>query len=299
MLLLHADHLASSHADALRGRIPSNQRRYGRSRFRFTFLQHGVINYDMSRWLSWKNIDLFVTTTPAEYEADRRTRRRTRSRRTRCVLTGLPRHDASSGGERGRRRRGPRSHPASMPTWRQGLLGERVEGVRTSALAIEDFGSSEYAKRYARAPRFRRRLRDLAPQHGQAHSRSCLIRTSGRYLDRIRPPRRRRRVLDFADERRPGRPGLDSDVRDGLLVARFRCGVPRHSRSSTSSSTARPSSTARTSAVSGYFDFTRHGFGPVEQDEAAVISALEATCGGWFHERSALRRACPRDVRVP
>ena len=38
-------------------------------RYRFMFLQHGVIKDDISRWLNSKRISLMLTSTPAEYKS--------------------------------------------------------------------------------------------------------------------------------------------------------------------------------------------------------------------------------------
>lgn len=66
LLMANAEHLISSHADrpivapaALAGLDQD---------WRFTFLQHGVIKDDISAWLNPKPIDLFVTSTTAEYK---------------------------------------------------------------------------------------------------------------------------------------------------------------------------------------------------------------------------------------
>ena len=61
--MAHCRDLLSSHADVptcARPRSPSSPS----PRWRFTFLQHGVIKDDLSRWLNPKKIDMFVTSTP-------------------------------------------------------------------------------------------------------------------------------------------------------------------------------------------------------------------------------------------
>lgn len=69
VLLNTAVEYLSSHAgvDVLR---PRGDRLLSRNpRWRFTFLQHGVIHNDLSIWLNNQPIDLFVTTTHDEYAA--------------------------------------------------------------------------------------------------------------------------------------------------------------------------------------------------------------------------------------
>lgn len=274
MLLLHADHLASSHADAYVTQ-PLNQRRYGRSRFRYTFLQHGVIHNDLSRWLSWKKIDVFVTTTPTEFEAIAGHGPYSFSSHE-VVLTGLPRHDALL-----RRRQAVDAEDRDlilvMPTWRQGLLGERVEGSN-KRLPIKDFGSSEYAKRY-RALLASDTLRDLAAQHGK--TLAFMPHPNMRaYLDEFDLPSDVR-ILDFSRDN-----VQDVLAKTAMFVTDYSSlafdaaylDIPlvyfQFDRASFFDGTH--------VGRQGYFDFTRHGFGPVEQDEAAVISALEAHAAAGF-----------------
>ena len=136
--LLHCRHLLSSQIDSyvvnpLRGHL------LPRPRWRFTFLQHGVIKHDLSRWLNAKSIDLFVTSVPREHAAiagdgpyaftD-----------LEVVLTGLPRHDRLLALSR-------RTTPDAlvvMPTWRRELLGAQRAGNRRERLP--GFWESPYAR---------------------------------------------------------------------------------------------------------------------------------------------------------
>jgi len=66
LLLANAAHLISSHADKP---VVNPAKLAGITRkWRFTFLQHGVIKDDISGWLNPKPIDLFITSTTAEHE---------------------------------------------------------------------------------------------------------------------------------------------------------------------------------------------------------------------------------------
>ncbi|WFR65947.1 CDP-glycerol glycerophosphotransferase family protein [Curtobacterium flaccumfaciens] len=159
-LLFHADHLASSHADHY-VTDPLNRRRYGRPAIRFTFLQHGVIHNDMSRWLSWKAFDRFVTTTRAEYDAIAGHGPYSFSSHE-VVLTGLPRHDAL---QRKSEDATTKDLIVVMPTWRQWLLGERV-GTSNTREEIKDFKRTEYAQMY-QALLASPELEKLALEHGK------------------------------------------------------------------------------------------------------------------------------------
>ncbi len=70
-LMANCEHLLASHADAPVINPPRIQE-FTEPQWRFTFLQHGVIKDDLSRWLNYKKIDLFVTSTVAGARLDRR-----------------------------------------------------------------------------------------------------------------------------------------------------------------------------------------------------------------------------------
>ena len=93
LLMLNCRHLISSHIDVAIVRPAALQALLPRPRWRFTFLQHGVIKDDISAWLNVKRIDLFVTSTPAEHASivDDDTRYVFTSKEV--VRTGLPRFD--------------------------------------------------------------------------------------------------------------------------------------------------------------------------------------------------------------
>ena len=68
LLMLNAQHLISSHVDHPVVR-PEAITAIAPPKWRFTFLQHGVIKDDISTWLNGKHIDVFVTSTPGEQES--------------------------------------------------------------------------------------------------------------------------------------------------------------------------------------------------------------------------------------
>ena len=139
-LLVHAKHLASSHAD----RFVTNAlpRKLTPPAYAFTFLQHGVIKGDLSLWLNPKNIDVFVTSTEDEYRyitevsPYRFGRKETR-------LTGLPRFDVLK-----ERRDGvpldERNIILLMPTWRNYLVGA-MAGASNERSTVKGFDESLYA----------------------------------------------------------------------------------------------------------------------------------------------------------
>jgi glycosyltransferase involved in cell wall biosynthesis/CDP-glycerol glycerophosphotransferase (TagB/SpsB family) len=143
-LMLHAEHVASSHiADFVTKPLPS--RVFGEPRFHFTFLQHGVINYDLSRWLNSKRPDLFVVSTPQEKEAIAGHGQWIFSDHE-VVLTGLPRFDALLEKSQAMQD-SERDLILVMPTWRHYLVGAQVAG--SGAWERDDrFMQSRFAKEY-------------------------------------------------------------------------------------------------------------------------------------------------------
>lgn len=143
-LMLHAEHVASSHiADFVTKPLPVSK--FGHPRFHFTFLQHGVINYDLSRWLNSKRPDLFVVSTPQEREAIAGHGQWIFSEHE-VVLTGLPRFDALLEKSRSKQE-AERDLILVMPTWRHYLVGAQVAG--SGAWERDDrFMESRFAKEY-------------------------------------------------------------------------------------------------------------------------------------------------------
>lgn len=65
LLMANCRHLISSHADVPVMQPPALH--FMDPKWRFTFLQHGVIKDDISGWLNPKKIDLFITSSPQEH----------------------------------------------------------------------------------------------------------------------------------------------------------------------------------------------------------------------------------------
>lgn len=140
-LQLIADKVISSHIeDSIRVPFQGNAR-YVRelSNFKYVFLQHGIIKDDLSGWLNKynKKIDLFITSTPAEYESILEGN----YKYTDCVvkLTGLPRYDGLRNQEN--------KQILIMPTWRSKEVSEI--NPQTGVRAYNDrFKLSDYFKAY-------------------------------------------------------------------------------------------------------------------------------------------------------
>lgn len=108
-------------------------------RYRFVFLQHGVMMNDLSSWLNQLAIDLLVTTTPAEFAAVTAPDSPYRYCPRDTVLTGLPRHDALLARPRTRR------WLTLAPTWRKWLVGP-IDPVTMRRARKPGFARSEFAR---------------------------------------------------------------------------------------------------------------------------------------------------------
>jgi CDP-glycerol glycerophosphotransferase (TagB/SpsB family) len=124
LLLFSAAHVASSHVDKF-VLVPLEPKRFGPPRWRFSFLEHGVIKDDLSRWLNSKPLDLFVASSEAEYESIVGDGTPYVFTSKEVKLTGLPRHDALIA-KREMTPASSRNLILIMPTWRLNLVGEAV-----------------------------------------------------------------------------------------------------------------------------------------------------------------------------
>ncbi|HEB9312612.1 TPA: CDP-glycerol glycerophosphotransferase family protein, partial [Campylobacter coli] len=93
----------------------------------FIFLQHGVIKDDLSRWLNQRKIDIFITSTKAEYDSIVGDFNQYKFSTKEVVLTGLARWDALI-----KNNVLNTKQILIMPTWREYLSGKMQKySVRT------------------------------------------------------------------------------------------------------------------------------------------------------------------------
>ncbi|EDO7036198.1 glycosyltransferase [Campylobacter coli] len=116
--------------------------RYITPRQQFIFLQHGVIKDDLSKWLNSKKIDLFITSTKAEYDSIANDYNRYKIGKKEVVLTGLARHDVLL-----KNNKTNTKQILVMPTWRHYLSGLMIgnSGIRELK---DDFKESEYFQKW-------------------------------------------------------------------------------------------------------------------------------------------------------
>ena len=145
LAMYHCQHLISSHIDVDIVR-PPQVLELRKANWNFVFLQHGVIKDDISRWLNAKKIDLFVTSTPGEFESIAGDNSPYKFTSKEVRLTGLPRFD--------RLREVGRAIPPERrdlilvaPTWRNWLNVPNERGVSKRVIR-PDFLDTEYAQNW-------------------------------------------------------------------------------------------------------------------------------------------------------
>lgn len=275
LLILHAAHLASSHADAYVV-SPLDGRRYGQPRFKYSFLQHGITQYDLSRWLNIKPISLLVTGTRAEQQSIAQSSPWAFSDRE-AVLTGFPRHDALLR-KRASTAESERDTIVIMPTWRQNIVGAALRGSN-ERLRNERFMESEYAQTYLRL------LHD--------ERLAAVARDTGRRIIFMPHPNMRPYLADFT-------------VPAHVEVLSYREADVQQVLASASTVLTDYSSIAFEAAVvdvplvylqfdaheffngmhigrRGYFEYERDGFGPVTHDVDQAVDAIADIATGGYH----------------
>ena len=271
MLMANAAHLISSHAD--RPVVKPTALKGITRRWRFSFLQHGVIKDDISSWLNAKPIDLFVTSTTAERDyiaGESPFRYSTRE----VKLTELPRFD--------RLFRTGRSVTVEeqdlilvAPTWRSWLLPPLVGDSQRRRLS-DDVVDSEYVQAWAAFLRSDH-VAQLAAEHGAKVA--------------FMPHPNMQALVDRMDL--PAHVETLGYVGNDIARTFARAAVLVTDYSSVAFNAAymdRPVLYYQFDAEqmfrgghvgrSGYFEYERDGFGPVAYDLAAAENRLAETLAG-------------------
>lgn len=275
VVALNAEHLLSSHADLPVVAPRELEELPVRPRWRFTFLQHGVIKDDLSSWLNVKPIDLFVTSTTAEHRSIVEDHNGYVFTGREAILTGLPRFDRL-------RELGARFAPAERdlvlvaPTWRSWLTGQMDITTQQRDLAPKVL-ESEFVRTWLDLLGSER-LRALTEEHGAQVGFLPHPNLQGVLQELTLPAWVRPLTFD------------DNDVQE--LFARSAVLVTDYS--SMAFNTAyldRPVVYLQFDrdrvlggehvGSRGYFDYGRDGYGPVVDDVTAAVDAVaEALAGG-------------------
>ncbi|MBX1175923.1 CDP-glycerol glycerophosphotransferase family protein, partial [Campylobacter lari] len=133
-IIKKASKVISSHAD-------DYLMKYITLRQQFAFLQHGVTKDDISKWLNSKKIDLFITSTQAEYDSIINDYNRYKFGKKEALLTGFARHDVLLKNNKSDTKR-----ILIMPTWRANIVGN-ITNFNKRDLK-ENFKQSEYFQKW-------------------------------------------------------------------------------------------------------------------------------------------------------
>lgn len=271
LLMLNASHLISSHIGAAvhRPEVALELRR-GLPPWRFTFLQHGVIRDDISGWLNRKELDLFITSSPAEHESivgdgsnyvftEKEVKRTGLARFDRLAKIASTVPDAAQ------------DLILIVPTWRSWLSPELEPGAQRQV--VSDFENTDYARNWF-GLLHSSALRELCAAEGLriGFLPHPLIQSA---MARVRLPQH---VLSLRYD--------DSDVQ--RLFARAAIMVTDYSSTVFNAAYIdRPVSYFQFDrevveagghvGKKGYFDWERDGFGPVSFTVADAVSDIVAT----------------------
>jgi glycosyltransferase involved in cell wall biosynthesis len=144
-LMVNCVYLISSHAD-LPIRRPAAVVEHMEPKWKFVFLQHGVIKDDLANWLNPMDIALFITSTHNEYASIAGDFNRYAYSTNEVVLTELPRFDRLVA----RDREYPpekRDYILVAPTWRHWLTPPLEQGSQRRTV-YEGFEDTEYAQNW-------------------------------------------------------------------------------------------------------------------------------------------------------
>lgn len=267
--LLHADHLISSQADHYVADYLSRADFGDLLKFRFTFLQHGVTQADFSDFFNRARPDLVTSSTRGEHDAFVANGGPYRLTDKEVRLTGLARHDALLDG--------PATDDRTivvMPTWRANLTG-RALGAGNARTENPAFYESEFARRWKsllHAPRL------ASLDHRIVFMAHPNLEQYLPYFDF--PSHIEVQTFGTGSSMQPLFRGMSVFVTDfsskAFDAAYLHKPVVYYQFDRETyfggGHTGRP----------GYFDFKRDGFGPVAEDEADALSAIEeaARSGG-------------------
>lgn len=232
----------------------------------FICLQHGVIKEDLSSWLNPVPIDMFVTTTPAEYSsivADGTAYVMTKKE---VRLTSLPRFDALLEPVK------QENTVLVMPTWRADLVGEwDGKGQRRERNA--DFYSSSYVATW-KDVFDDERFKALLDHYGYG---VIFFAHPGfeQYLDGMPFPA----YVDKRSKRHGSLMNLMKQSR--VMITDFSSVAYDMAHAKRAVLYYQPEDEAeyarRQNRKTGFFRYSTMGFGPVCHDRNALLAALEET----------------------
>lgn len=140
LALLNTRYLVSSHVDNYVVNYLTKEYYGDLLSYDFIFLQHGVTQNDLSKWLNRKAIDLIITSTKKEFQSIADDFSPYKYSEKEVVLTGFPRHDSLLNYNKQKTDK----IILIMPTWRKNLVG-RPTGSSNERSYNPEFINSVFA----------------------------------------------------------------------------------------------------------------------------------------------------------
>lgn len=235
----------------------------------FVFLQHGVTQNNLSRWLNGKrHIASFITTTKDEYRSIAMNEKYKFGKKE-TVLTGFPRHDELY-------RKNQASEPSKtiliMPTWRSYLMGETVgKGSNTRELNM-NLLKSDYAEHWV-SLLCSDGLRQLAEEYGYR-----VIFAPHANIEPYLPHMNLPTYLQIWSASKTDESMQDLFVRASMMITDY------SSVAFEMAYIGKPTLyyqfdkdeffSGKHSLQKGYFEYEQHGFGAVSYDEQTLLNDL-------------------------
>ncbi|HKT55929.1 MAG TPA: glycosyltransferase [Microbacterium sp.] len=146
-MLREADVLISTHLDAeMTNPMPKRLYRGDVVPWRYVYLQHGVMQHDLSHWFNRKPIDLLTTASVDEHQSIVEDGSSYLLTTKQARLTGFPRHDEVA-------RLAAKADPAKRdivlfaPTWRHSMLADKAAHGEMRSF-LEPFEQTEFARNW-------------------------------------------------------------------------------------------------------------------------------------------------------
>lgn len=273
LAILNAKFLISSDA-VYQCMYPVHKSLVDRSALRFVFLQHGVIMNDLSRWLNPKKIDLMLTTSRSEYDAIVGSTSPYTISPDRVRLTGLARYDRLAH-KRSMVSVVDRSLVIIMPTWRHGLAQD-LHACSTELEKREKFLESNFFRKWNSLVSGE----DFVSMLNDSRSKAVFVPHPSLqpYMEFLNFPNH----ISVAD--------LELNTIQDYLAASKILLTDYSSISFDAAYIDTPTVYYQFDKDEvfggthnfrpGYFDYEKHGFGPVSEDRHAVIEYLDSYLNG-------------------
>jgi CDP-glycerol glycerophosphotransferase (TagB/SpsB family) len=266
LAFLNAQHLVSSHADHYLYHPVDTTRFQDLLKVQFTFLQHGIIQSNLSRWLNEKPIRCFITSSVPEHTAIAGNASPFAFSEREVHLTGLPRHDSLLVLAHLRER-----CLLIMPTWRKWALGASSQAGHRRQLNPH-FGETQFARVW-KALLHSPELSRIATRHGYR-----ILFVPHPNLEPYLP------WFDVPNDVELFQVGRGASIQ--LALGRAALLLTDYSSIAFEMALLRRPVvyfqfdydqvfSGEHTTLPGHFDFVRDGFGPVCDTQAATLAALE------------------------